>query len=101
MHTIGVRNVAVILVVLALVSAAWPAAAAPRRTTDQPRVATPVIEAVSVWLAGLWQGFGEPSPPSSAWEALGPVGDPNGAPQPAGDGWAAPSPASPDDAPTG
>jgi hypothetical protein len=89
MHTIGARKVAVILVVLALLSAALPAAAAPRRTADPPGVARPLLEALGAWLAELWPGLGQ-LVLRPAWEALGPIADPDGAAQPASDGAAAP-----------
>jgi hypothetical protein len=85
MRTIRPLRAAALLAVLALLLAAWPAAAAPGRTTaDDPGVVSPLFDALTAWLATLWPGTGPPPAPEpqADWGPLGPVADPGGAPQP-------------------
>jgi hypothetical protein len=102
MRTIRPRRAAALLAVLALLLAAWPAAAAPGRTTaDDPGVVSPLFDALTAWLATLWPGTGAPPEPQSAWGPLGSDLDPGGAPQPTSGGPTATPQLGPDADPDG
>lgn len=82
MCTIRPRRAAALLAVLALLLVALPAAAAPERTAaNEPGLGVPLLDSLAAWFAALWPGSGQASEPESIWEALGSVGDPNGAPE--------------------
>ncbi len=87
MHTIRPRRVAVLLAVLALLFAAWPAAAAPhqqpaaRAAANDAGVVGPLFHGLATWLNALWPGIGGPAAPEATWGATGGELDPNGAPQ--------------------
>lgn len=80
MPTIGIRNVAALLLAVALLAAAAPAAAASERPAEEARVAPTVFEALWSWLSAVWPGTGSDRLPESVREALGPDADPGGTP---------------------
>jgi hypothetical protein len=90
MHAIGLPRTAVWLVVLGLLAAAAPAAAAPDRAVGEPGIAPPLFQALTAWLAALWPGGGPTLTSAPAWAAsaagptvepqLGGEIDPNGGP---------------------
>ena len=72
------RIAAAVLVVLGLVTAAAPAAAAPARV--ETSVGPALLQQLTAWLAGLWPGAGPGSAegPEGLAQRLGPVANPDG-----------------------
>jgi len=72
MHAFGLRRTAALVLAVALLVAAAPAAgAAPERAAGEPGIGPSLFRAVTAWLAALWPGAGPASAPAPAWEALG------------------------------
>jgi len=71
MHAIGLRKAAALVVALALLVAAAPAAAAPDRTAVEPGIGPSLFQAFTAWLAVLWPGSGPGAEPAPAWAASG------------------------------
>jgi hypothetical protein len=87
MHAFGLRRTAALVLAVALLIAAAPAAgAAPERAAGEPGIGPSLVRAVTAWLAALWPGAGPASAPVPAWEALGSGLDPDGTPQNADSG---------------
>lgn len=79
MHAFGLRRTAALVLAVALLVAAAPAAgAAPERAAGEPGIGPSLFRAVTAWLAALWPGAGPASAPAPAWEALGSGFDPAG-----------------------
>jgi hypothetical protein len=82
MHAFGLRRTAALVLAVALVVAAAPAAGAPpERAAGEPGIGPSLFRAVTAWLAALWPGAGPASAPVPAWEALGSEVDPSGTPK--------------------
>jgi hypothetical protein len=82
MHAFGLRRTAALVLAVALLIAAVPAAgAAPERAAGEPAIDPSLVRAVTAWLAALWPGAGPASALAPAWEALDRGFDPAGTPK--------------------
>ncbi|HUP42504.1 MAG TPA: hypothetical protein VM599_04775 [Thermoanaerobaculia bacterium] len=82
MRAFGLRRTAALVLAVALLIAAAPAAgAAPERAACEPGIGPWLFRAVTTWLAALWPGAGPASAPVPAWEALRSGLDPAGTPK--------------------
>ncbi len=77
------RAAALVLSAALLLLVAAPAAAAPvHRAVAREHNPVSWFDALSAWVIGLWPGWGATGGPTAAPQALGSVGDPNGAAAP-------------------
>lgn len=76
------RTAAAVLVVLGLLAAAAPVAAAPEGGQAEAGIGPALVHHLTVWLAGLWPGAASAPPdlPTGLAEPLGPVADPDDEP---------------------